>query len=1282
MNRCRLLLIILIGLGTSGPAFAQPAKITVAQAPKMSPVEQQIRRQIMEALRNQGALSGGQIIIRSGDVTEGGNDNPFADEGDVDPNADPADAEVQEAVNGRLEQLAELPFNRLPSHIFKTWAKPTKPTVADPTRDELPPAPPKAVLYSDVRFAMAKEKLLDDFTLGNWDGIETFLELLPEANASSVYDLMLNSASGMNAAELQGGDDADYRTLQQPFFSLDDVVKLAAIAPDEEFKDANLGSIATTIGAMLQRGVPIDDVVSRLSDELKSETSPFDRRQTAKLINSTGNPLLAAEFLPTLDDAKAANDHEALNLLSQIAMARYSEDEKRDDLEQAWSVTQAILSAKDVDEDERAEALKRAISLSSQVSESLSQEWLTDSFIDRPEVGIAVLSSIGKQTSSAMLRNPMSPQPRLERLKLQDDAVSAFLTVGNVDAEKWSQQLELMAINWLREAELTRDLDDSTSLGPSMRRDSYGNIFYYEDEDDDDPYGYYRSSIETISTGDILLLTPSDDWLNRIDKKLMPQFNQVRAQLYLKVGQQDQALPFIESLAKSHPDRAELLANEFLDVWTTNHDPNASSRRTNSYMYMWGYEEKADGIPLTRSRQVRNLKELAELVPRLEAIVGKDKIEPEQLLSAFMTCHSSAEVYRAEDIEQVFGPIEKMDPETVATLTDSMRSMLATMWRDIKEQKDKKTKRKKPELEQEVIRGYQAAQAILDRAIKAHPDAWELMVTNASLMHDENNYRAGIANSSEFSPRRIEALAMFRTASQQYVDGLEEMEGTDYTTRPLEMWFYASLGACDLGLIKEEHLPDPKQPPLIKAMIESMPERARDWHESRFANLLFNRMSSVKSQLKSTYLDAGFEIVGDHPQAHEAREVHEYYGDLVSEIELKMEIDGSDRVGHESPFGVMISIDHTVEIERESGGFGKYLQNQNSSNYYSYNYGRPTEDYRDKFEEMATRVLGERFEVLSTTFETPEVQSIALAKRGWRRTPYAYILLKAKGAEVDAIPPLKLNLDFLDTSGYVILPVESNLVPVDADMKTGDPRPYADLQLTQILDERQAEDDVLIVEIRAVAQGLIPSLESVVDAEIEGFEIIDVEDPGVSVDRFDPEANTPVVQSQRNWIVKYQPQPGLAIAPAKFSFPSPIAETKEVVYQRYEDADLAAVEPTVSLKRGYRRAGPINFAAILTGIVAVLGVVLLAALAWLVVRKREQNRPQPLQVDDAITPFAALSVLRQLERDNGYSDPQRRELVTLIDRIESNYFGRQEPDTEVALAAEVRKWASRAKVAT
>ena len=72
------------------------------------------------------------------------------------------------------------------------------------------------------------------------------------------------------------------------------------------------------------------------------------------------------------------------------------------------------------------------------------------------------------------------------------------------------------------------------------------------------------------------------------------------AQLYLKVSEEDRAYPYIERLAATHPDLTRNLANEFMRVWTQNHDPNSSRRYSNPYMFMFGYERKAESIPLTR----------------------------------------------------------------------------------------------------------------------------------------------------------------------------------------------------------------------------------------------------------------------------------------------------------------------------------------------------------------------------------------------------------------------------------------------------------------------------------------------------------------------------------------------------------------------------------------------------------------------------------------------------------------------------------------------------------
>ncbi len=80
------------------------------------------------------------------------------------------------------------------------------------------------------------------------------------------------------------------------------------------------------------------------------------------------------------------------------------------------------------------------------------------------------------------------------------------------------------------------------------------------------------------------------------------------------------AFPYIERLSATHPEKARELAEEFLRVWTRTHDPNAERNRTNPYMFMYGFERRAESIPLTRSKQERNLRELAGWVERLRKL--------------------------------------------------------------------------------------------------------------------------------------------------------------------------------------------------------------------------------------------------------------------------------------------------------------------------------------------------------------------------------------------------------------------------------------------------------------------------------------------------------------------------------------------------------------------------------------------------------------------------------------------------------------------------------------
>jgi len=576
------------------------------------------------------------------------------------------------------KKLAKLTFNRLPSNILEQWSKPD----VDEANADLPPAPAEAFLYSDVRMDIAVKKLQRDFTMGDWEAVDVFMKSIPEENRKTVYNQILAAATGSNARKLQGASSSsssiDSRTLQPQYLSFDDIFSIAKIAP-EKIEKTQISQFSSAFRSAISRGNTSEDLIEKFEAESKEEKPVFEKRQIAKILFGANLPIPAVDFLPELEKAKTDNDHEALNLLSSHYLALHSKEKKTKDLEQAWEVTQAILAAKDVDKDERKMALARAVQLSSKVSDSLGQKWLNDSFVAQPENGMEVLGAIGADTAKSLKRHARSSSVRLERLKLQNDAVNSLLKVSEEQAKNWSEPLELLAASWLMEANIAYTDDESTRRGPAMNRDMYGNIFYFNGMN---PRTTSRSSrVTAISTGDLLEIKPSEEWLDLIDENLKPEFDAVLAKLYLKVSEDDSAFPYLESLAEAYPKKAEALVDEYITVWTKNHDPNNDRRRTNSYMYMYGFESRAESIPLTRSKQQRNLNELATLAKRLDKLVDKE-LDEELLVRAFTTCHSTAEVYKQKDIEKVFGPMGEMKSKTVASLASRMRTNLASMWRD------------------------------------------------------------------------------------------------------------------------------------------------------------------------------------------------------------------------------------------------------------------------------------------------------------------------------------------------------------------------------------------------------------------------------------------------------------------------------------------------------------------------------------------------------------------------------------------------------------------------
>ncbi len=1160
----------------------------------------------------------------------------------------------------RLQKLKQLTYDRRPSSILKAWApQPPSPEPKDDAKGDKKPDPLAEELSAFQRHV----------TVGNWPGVKAYLAGLPEDEAKAGYKQLLTSlqrgpgpggpgGGPPGGPGGPGGPMAQYAERNQ--FSPDDLIGLAAAAPQGLDKDS-LSALGGILGRCLDGGAVVETVVARLRAEIaKPSGAALTRREAARLLAGAGQAAEIAPFLPSPAVAEGDGDIEALNLHARQLVATHARENKLTFLERAWEVTQAALTLKPPPDQlsEQEDALRRAVELAPRLKAELGEAWLRQRFTDRPERGMAILAAIGSMAAKGLQAQPHSPDARLKTLELQKTALEALLKASPRRAKAWRDTVTLLGAVWLREAEFTHRF--APRPAPQMRRDPWGNIFFSPFDDDGMPMQMRPQNPnqpKPIGIVELLTTRPGKDWLGAVRADLRPKLDIVLCQLHLKADEEKQAFPYIERLARAQPRQARELVKEFLRVWTRNHDPNDARRRTNPYMFMFGFERRAEGIPLTRSKQERNLVELAGWVKRLRDLpIGEP--DEELLAKAFTSCHSSAEVYRKEAIEKVFGPIGGLKPRTLSELAQQMRENLGGVWRKPEEQKDKKTNRKTKDIQAEVKRGYAVARATVEDALKKFPDDWSLVLARAALIHDELNFLYELEKSTSFAPKRREAYAEFARAAKLYGVKVKELREEKQSTKVYEQWFYASLGAVDLGQVTEERVPDLREPAKVRAALLALPGEASERHLKKFAKQLFTRISAAKPQVKFRYLKAGFEIVGDHKDAAEAKKLHDYYKDLVTEIKLEAKLDGSAVVGHRQPFGVLVQLRHTREIERESGGFGRYLQNQNSGMYFSYNYGRPTADYRDRFQTAATEALKEHFEVLSVTFETDKVHSRAAQEYGWRVTPYAYLLLKARGPQVDKLPPVRLDLDFLDTSGYVVLPVESPPVPLDARQEKGETRPVRKLEVTQTLDERQAAHGKLIVEVKATGTGLVPELGRILDLAPEGFEVVKTHDQGVSVARFHPESDTIAVQSERTWQVTLQAPPG-GEAPRAFRFGTAKAGDTKMVYQRYNDADLVPVAQEVSLEEHYGKASRtwIWFAA-----AGGVGLLALGVVAFLLLRRAPARAESRWRLPDPLTPFTALGLLERIRHEARLTEDQHADLVRAIGELERRYFAASNGD--------------------
>src|SRR5690606_27875734 len=95
-------------------------------------------------------------------------------------------------------------------------------------------------------------------------------------------------------------------------------------------------------------------------------------------------------------------------------------------------------------------------------------------------------------------------------------------------------------------------------------------------------------------------------------------------------------------------------------------------------------------------------------------------------------------------------------------------------------------------------------------------------------------------------------------------------------------------------------------------------------------------------------------------------------------------------------------------------------------------------------------------------------------------------------------------------------------IPIDSRPSEGAPKPMQNLKVEQTLDERRADEGKLVLEVKARAHGLIPEFDEVLKLEPSEFEVLGVEDQGISIAELDAEADENAVITERSWLVEMQ----------------------------------------------------------------------------------------------------------------------------------------------------------------
>jgi hypothetical protein len=540
----------------------------------------------------------------------------------------------------------------------------------------------------------------------------------------------------------------------------------------------------------------------------------------------------------------------------------------------------------------------------------------------------------------------------------------------------------------------------------------------------------------------------------------------------------------------------------------------------------------------------------------------------------------------------------------------------------------------------------------------------------------------------------------FQRAADAYGRQVVRLPANEYSIEPYLSWFNAVLGIGSTGQVNLGKPMNRAALGRIRAAILALPGKLAPTHMGQLAKTLNGRLNDTNNpmheDLKYRYLASTLVVTKDDPFSLGLKKRSDYLDELLSEIRIQTRVDGPNTVGANQEFGLIVSVVHTEAMGRVAR-FGQYLSNDPSALAAASKRrgqqaakGPEPQGPRDEFEKKLTEGLAPFFDIRSITFAAPDVKSRPTSRPGWEETPLAYVLVRAKDASVDKIPPVQMELRFIDLSGPVTIPATSAETLLKVAGGKAAPRPADKVEVTQTLDTRQfAINGSLSLEVSATASGLVPELDDLLDlaplSALAKVRQVTVIDP-LMVKELNTWGEKVAPRTERRWSITLD---GDAIRAADKAsdvpFPTVKAANTTTVWRTYQDIDpIVLSKASVLLDRvkvaqgaGYVPPAVEDYSAYLYAGSAAM----VAFVAWLIFRQRDTG-PRPPRARDvfklpaAIDGFSVVALLRKLGASPlvKFTAAQQAELQQDIERVQSGCFGGTATLSPADLKSLAEKW--------